>query len=533
MPLDGIEIVEQGGQVFIRVQPNSVRSQVDAQAILSLLDESGYGDWAYDSATLAQAALDCNTRNTPFVVMVAEQRDAHIDIEIADDEMEATVSLTPGKGGQNASVESLLAALLSAGINVGIDHDAVREAVNADGAEKFVVARGEVPKEGSDSGFTSLVAEASDRAPRVNEFGLIDYREHGALTLVEPGAALMRRTPAVHGKPGHTVLGNPVEAQPVRDEPFSDQLSGAKVSVDDPDLLTADIAGAPVVVNCGVVVEAVLRVKEVDLASGNIYFDGTVQVEGDVNQNMKVQATGDIFVDGTVEGGALRAKGNVRVKGGIIAASTVDAGGSISARFAEGSSLSAGTIIALDDASLDSTLIAANQILIGAKNPQRGRLVGGVATAKLLLRVPILGSDKSALTKVVLGYDADLEARFKQLEQRLEQEKANEDNLQKLCKQLIAIKDPKGMLERAKASWRSATQTWGKSLVERTVLNQERAAILGAKLEIGVQTVGAIDFSIGSQRLKLSKEYGKGSFGMDRESRIAFTTPDGKATVAI
>jgi uncharacterized protein (DUF342 family) len=287
------------------------------------------------------------------------------------------------------------------------------------------------------------------------------------------------------------------------------------------------------VVNCGVVVEAVLRVKEVDLASGNIYFDGTVQVEGDVNQNMKVQATGDIFVDGTVEGGALRAKGNVRVKGGIIAASTVDAGGSISARFAEGSSLSAGTIIALDDASLDSTLIAANQILIGAKNPQRGRLVGGVATAKLLLRVPILGSDKSALTKVVLGYDADLEARFKQLEQRLEQEKANEDNLQKLCKQLIAIKDPKGMLERAKASWRSATQTWGKSLVERTVLNQERAAILGAKLEIGVQTVGAIDFSIGSQRLKLSKEYGKGSFGMDRESRIAFTTPDGKATVAI
>lgn len=532
MPLDGIAVAEESGQVFVRGQPNSVRPQVDATSIVALLVETGYGQWEHDSAGIAKAAQDCNTRETPFVVLVAERRDARIDIEIADDAMQAAVSLTPAKGGQQASIEQLLAALLEAGVSVGVDHSALLEACNAGIAEKLVVARGEEPEEGSDSGFASLLSEISDRAPRVDENGLIDYREHSALTLVEQGAALMRRTSAVPGKPGQTVKGDRIEPRPVRDEPFSDQLTGAKVSAEDPQLLTAAIAGAPVLVRCGVVVEPVLRVKEVNLASGNIYFDGTVQVDGDVIQNMKVQATGDIFVDGTVEGGTLSAKGNVTVKGGIIAASRVDAVGSISARFTEGSSLSAGTVIALEDAALDATLLGLNQIVIGAKNPQRGRLVGGSATAKLLLQVPILGSDKSGVTKVVLGYDPELEARFKQLEERISQEKTNEDNLQKLCNQLTAIKDPKGMLERAKASWRVATQNWGKFLVERAAIEKERAVMLGARLEVGVQTAGAIDLSFGSERLQMRKEYGKGSFGIDRENRIAFTSPDGKAVTA-
>jgi len=83
-----------------------------------------------------------------------------------------------------------------------------------------------------------------------------------------------------------------------------------------------------------------------------------VDVARDVIHDMKVQASGDIFVGGTVEGGSLDAKGNISVKGGIIASSWVHADGNISARFVQASSLEAGAVIVLDDAALDAKLVS-------------------------------------------------------------------------------------------------------------------------------------------------------------------------------
>ena len=58
------------------------------------------------------------------------------------------------------------------------------------------VAAGTLPVPGEDARFDPLIQEISDRAPKVNADGLIDYREHGGICLVEPGTPLMRRTPA-------------------------------------------------------------------------------------------------------------------------------------------------------------------------------------------------------------------------------------------------------------------------------------------------------------------------------------------------
>jgi len=145
------------------------------------------------------------------------------------------------------------------------------------------------------------------------------------------------------------------------------------------------------------------------------------------------------------------------------------------------------------------------------------------------LQVPLLGSEKSAITKIELGYDPQLEEEFQALELRIAQEKANEDNLQKLCKHLQAIHDPKDMLVRAMAAWRQSTQAWGKSLVERAELMHKREAMRGATVEIGVQTGGSVDLTIGSKRAVLRKQFNRGSFGIDRDGAVAFTTADGKS----
>jgi hypothetical protein len=335
--------------------------------------------------------------------------------------------------------------------------------------------------------------------------------------------------PATPGVEGRTIKGAAIAPRPGRDEPFAAELVGAVIDSSDPNVLKASVTGQPVRVPCGIMVEPVLRVPEVNLATGNIYFDGTVQVEGDVNNTMKVQATGDIVVGGTVEGAQLDAGGNITIKGGVIAQARVKAGGAITARFAEAASLEAGTVIALDDMALESQLRSGNQILIGTKAPQRGRLVGGTAHTMMLLKVPYLGSAKTGVTQVTVGSNPELEAQYQALQERITKEKANEDNLQKLSHHLTSIGDPKGMLDKVKASWRQAVQIWGKSLAERAELDKQLARTRSAKLEVGLNTEGMVELAFGSKKLRLRKEYKNGTFSLDAETRIVFTDPSGQA----
>lgn len=531
MDLPGISLTESDGQVFLRQHPSAGRPNVDAGMLHALLQESGFGDCLLHEDAIASAAADCNTVQTPFVVAVAERRNATLHIEVAADDMLAQLSLTPPQGGKPISLDDIHQALQDAGIVFGIDEAQLIHACREGQVEHLPIASGEPPQDGQDTGFDALLTLTADRAPKVDDDGLIDYREHGGIQVVHPGEALMRRIPPTPGVAGHTIKGRELPPRAGLDEPFAPQLSGARPASDDPNLLEAAVVGQPVLVDHGVMVEPVLRLKEVNMATGNIHFDGTVEVGGEVGHGMTVQATGDIVVQGTVDGGILQAGGDVHVGGGIIAQARVQAQGAVSARFAEASSIHAGTVIALDDMALGCELESLNQIIIGEKVPQRGRLVGGSATAMMLLRVPLLGSNKSGTTIVRLGANAELEAQLQALNARLEKEKATEENLQKLGKHLVATGDPKGMLGRVKASWKQAVQTWSKSLAERRELEEQMALTLKARLTVVQGVDGAVDLYFGSKMARLRSEFCDGVFSIDPEQGVLFTNSVGQIQV--
>ena len=190
----------------------------------------------------------------------------------------------------------------------------------------------------------------------------------------------MRRIPPTTGTVGRNVRGGVVEPEPGNNELFAESLLGAYVAADDANLLRAVFSGQPVRCGNGVTVEPILHFRNVNMATGNVSFDGTVSIEGEVLPGMKVHATGDIVVGGVIDGAELKAGGDIRIGGGIIAKAQVEAGGAVSARFVEGSQVLAGTTIAIDDTALQSDLQANNQIVVGLKSP-RGRLAGGSARA--------------------------------------------------------------------------------------------------------------------------------------------------------
>jgi uncharacterized protein (DUF342 family) len=531
MEQTGIVLTESDGQVLLRHQPVQEQLEVSVAMLHALLDERGYAGCWVDEEALTHAANDCNTQQTPFVVKVAERRDAVIHVEVAADEMTVQISLTPPQGGKPATREGLLQALTEAGVVFGIDDAALVQLSALGQASHFPVANGVKPENGKNTIFEKLLPQVADRAPKLDANGLIDYREHGGIAVVKPGQALMRRIPPTPGVAGHTVRGRELPAHAGLDEPFATQLTGAQIDSKDPNLLIAVVTGQPVLVSRGVNVESLFRLAEVNMASGNIDFDGTVQVDGDVVQGMKVKASGDILVKGMVEGGLLDAGGDVHVAGGIIAQAQVHAKGAVSARFAENSHIQAGTVIAFDDMALQCELESLNQIIIGEKSHDRGRLVGGTATAMMLLRVPLLGSNKGGVTHAKVGANPVLELQMQALKQRLEQEKTNEDHLQKLVKQLTAAGDPKGLLPRVKASWQQAVQVWSKSLVEKEELEKQMALTLTARVEVGVGVDGAVDIAFGGKTAHLRKAYDQGVFSFAPETGIVLTNPAGQMVV--
>lgn len=519
------------GRLLAQYQRVVNQPVVDAEVLREQLASSGYGDWLLFDDALATLAARCNTEDSPFEMAIGERRDGGFELEIDSAAMWAWVKLTPARGGLPVTPDLIWAALAKAGVVFGIDLAAIDRACAENLGERLVVASGTSPQDGADTGFEMLIADIRDRVPQINAQGLMDFRELGAIPLVVAGQALMRRIPPSGGSDGYNIRGEILPAVPGRNESFADHLLGAGVAEDEPNLLRAIFNGQPVRLGNGVSVEQVVRVKNVSLASGNIVFDGTVHVEGEVLPGMKVHATGDIVVGGVVDGGELDAGGNVQVAGGIIAQSRVKAGGSVSARFVENSSIQAGTIIAIDDMALQSDLQALNQILIGIKSAKRGRLTGGTARAMLLIQTPVLGAANSGVTSVLVGVNPVLEARHRDLLERIEKLKADEDNLQKLVQHLSKHGDKSGMLDRAKASWQKAVQSWAQLLPERDELEKQLALIDNARIDVGIGVAGAVDMSFGTNFQRLRRNHDAGSFLVSDE-RIVFVAAEGTAADA-
>jgi len=511
--------------------PSEERPSLDMDALRALLTEAGYGKWQLLDDSLVALIGQYIAGKSDFEIQIGECHDASFTLEIAPDAMQVWTNVVPACGGKATIPDEIYLALGEAGVTFGIDQALVGTACEATEAAHLLVAAGTAAEDGENARFEMLIADVRDRVPQADEHGLIDFRELGAIPTVTAEQPLMRRIPPTTGTVGRNVRGVVLEPKPGRDASFNEKLVGAYIDPADKNLLRAVFNGQPVHCGNGVTVEQVLHVRDVNMATGNITFDGTVDIEGEVLPGMKVHATGDILVAGVVDGAELIASGDVRVGGGIIAKAHVTAGGSVAARFVESAKISAGTTIAIDDTALQSDLQANNQIVVGVKSLQRGRLAGGSARAMMLISTPILGAPTSGVTSLLLGVNPVLEAQYQDLLHTIEKRREDEQNLEKLVKHLEKKGDKTGMLERAKGSWQQSLQAWAKLLPERDDLERKLAQIAEAKIEIGVSVAGAVDMTFGKKILHLRKTYDAGTLSMV-EDRIVFADPAGNVSSA-
>lgn len=212
------------------------------------------------------------------------------------------------------------------------------------------------------------------------------------------------------------MLGQPVLPDEMADTQFSSDMSGVEIDPDDPLLLRAAIAGSPKLINQGVQVNPVVEVDAVDLTTGNINFEGSLQVRGDISATMEVRVTGDVVVNGTMEAALVEAGGNVTVKGGIIgmAEAMQDAsgpartahivcGGELKARFIENAIISAGQNVEVEREIRQCSIAAGGAVNVGAANAQQTAIMGGQIRALQAVRAGTIGSPAGVPTLVQAG----------------------------------------------------------------------------------------------------------------------------------
>lgn len=293
-------------QAVIEPRPDASLAVYD---VLEQLKAMGCGDWAVFNNTVMNLPRLFKSVKQTTLADIAEKRDAVMTLTVSSDERAAHLTLTPARGGTPVTQQDVLTLLARHKVKHGILRDAVTAAVATQTAGQLAVAQATLPDHGGDARFASQLPELTDPHLQENPDRRAGYRAISTLCRVSAGTPLLRKIPPTSGTGGTTVTGKIIPAHPGRDLPFAAPLKGVEIDSGDGNLLLAAISGQAVWGEHGVRVEPVIDLDNVDLTSGNIDFDGTVNISGDVAAGLRIRSRGDIFVGGTVAGATLEAGG--------------------------------------------------------------------------------------------------------------------------------------------------------------------------------------------------------------------------------
>lgn len=522
--------------VSIAFDPNFPR--IDAVWLRRRLEAEGHAALQIRPDAIKRLIAQYNGGESVAPVDIAYCVDATMQITVSLDGLAARLSIVPPRGGKPATKADLLALLGARGIVEGLQLEEVNRAIAAGRANDVLIARGREPEHGADGWLECLLPESRERVPSIRPCGRTDYRDLGDIQVVHAGDPLMRRHPPQPGIDGIDVYGRAIAARAGRDQRFAAGLRGTAIAADDPDLLVAAGDGQPVRVHGGVMVEPVFTVDAVNIATGNINFDGSVRIRNDVQAGMTVRATGDIEIGGVVEPATLEAGGSIVVKGGVLGsmggkaagkdhgAHVIHCAGSFCAGYAQQARISAGDSIFIDDLAMQCRLDAANHIRVGKR--ARGQIIGGHCRASLSIHARTIGAASHIRTELEIGADAGLEAA---IHEKARARDERENRLLEIGKMLtLADRHPERVtpevVRRAEQTARTLSTEIETLRGEEDDLNHRLALAREARVNAEREMFEGTIVAMGDQKLRLPLDRGPSTVRLEGSSLSVFALED-------
>ena len=344
---------------------------------------------------------------------------------------------------ENFRIE-MLRALRNAGINTGVKYDTIDHILETrQTGVRTLIATSIMPEDGKDGYYECFFRKQISRTPKQEEDGTVDYRSVECFERVSKGQKLAVYHGAVPGKAGMTVTGIEIPARKGKEQCI---LTGKGFHrLDDNVTYVSDLDGVisyneirnkwDEIIEIRMEITQLLVVDCVTLATGDINFNGSVYVEGNVGNGVNIHASGDVLVGGYVQSSTITAGGNVSIRYGMNVAGKgeIHAVGDVTGMFFESVKIVAGGDI-YSDYFMNCELYSKNIISAVGK---KGSLAGGVATADYGLKVNQLGNQAGIITRIKLGIGDKIKQELNQLEIQMSTVKSELDGLTKIHEELM------------------------------------------------------------------------------------------------
>ncbi|AQS38054.1 putative polymerase with PALM domain, HD hydrolase domain and Zn ribbon [Shewanella psychrophila] len=433
-----IELSADNNFAEFKVTPNT-HGPLTEEAIFNLLALPGFDCLFPLEPSIQKAVIQVNQLSGQDdgqfeqFFQIAERRDGLIEIEISEDKMSAEMQLTAAWGGEEVTIQDILKSLKTNNVGMGLSKVKIQTLlkqitqVQPGKTCRSIIATGKPCVNGVNASLERKVPLARERLlqPQKREDGSVDMRNLGAIIMVKPKDLLMVKHPATLGTKGYNIHGEVLVPIPGKDLQLNEG-DGAGLDPANPNNLIATVAGQPVETKTSMKVDDVLNIKDVDVGYGNVDFQGSVLITGDVHEGMVVKSSGDITVMGFVDSATLIAEGDVIVSKGIIGrqlkenelSTKVQAKGQICAQFIQYSDLNAQGEILVTKQLLHSYTKTTQKLTVSDANGRRGDLVGGIVKADKGLKAVIIGATAGTKTEVFCAMkQSELKTNLKELDQ--------------------------------------------------------------------------------------------------------------------
>jgi len=462
-------------------------------------------------------------------VKLGKKIDAKVEAFLSGDLLTASLKVTAAKGGKRAGITEVMNALNDKEIELHLVNKKrivglVRKSrIVAPGeVVEVVVAKGLAPEHGKDTQFECLIEGVTDRQPHEREDGSLDYYDLGEILCIDEGCELMRKYPPEPAKIGRTVTGHEIPARIGKKINFK-KCKGAIVSPVDQDLLISAIKGQPIISDKGISVDSVYTVKNVDLHTGHIDYDGSVVVKGDVASGMKIKSTGDVQVFGIVENASIEAGGNIDIKLGAVGhgdtpkneeAMHINCLGNLTAAYLESAQINVQGDVLIKSRVSNCEINAGHQIIVGNHRQEKSGIVGGHVVAGVLIRAEVLGSSGCALTHVSIASSAEDMEKYDNIKQQIaehdEQLISRLGGMVKLSKQ--HTKESKEELHQLKVETEKMKETISELINQKTEIEALMQKAGAGKVIAQKEAHQGVHIKILDQDQEIKSRYGAGTF---------------------
>lgn len=382
------------------------------------LQVKGYSSLMYPAAEMKKIRLrmqeDGTAERQAKKVNIREVR--NFSVSLSTDEMEAFVRIQGAEGELHR--EDIELFLKEQGIVRGIEQEQLDLMLKKEYNGQFVrVAKGRKPEKGEDGWYEFFFDTKLDKSPEVLENGSVDYRSVKWFEYVESGTTIAYYHEAGSGIEGYTVTGKCLPA--IRGREMNMLTGKGFMLMPDKKTYLAATNGKIELNNLHLEISKLFILEDLTLATGNLEYDGSVYVRGNIGSGTLLKATEDIVVDGAVEGAAIECGGSVLLRQGANASGSgyIRAGKSVVGRFFEAIQVYAAENIQADYY-LNCDLYAENLIIAQGRV---GAIMGGVAYAARGYRLFDAGNKVGIVTLLKMGVGAQMQQKVMELESEIKE----------------------------------------------------------------------------------------------------------------